>query len=92
MQITETIIRALSSLPLEQVQANFDRCLQAFIANPDKIISATDGAGQSYSKSLSGTAQEMVELWQEVLDYKNGIDSPGDTQIFNNLIIQVPNR
>ena len=92
MQITTTLIRALASLPAEDIAAQYERALQAFLQDPNAIISASDGAGQSYTRHLSGTAQEMLELWQSVKDYLAGVDTPGDTQIYHNVVIAIPNR
>lgn len=92
MQITTTLIRALASLPADEIAAQYNRALQAFLQDPNAIVSASDGAGQSYTRHLSGTAQEMLELWQSVKDWVDGVDAPGDTQIYHNVVIAIPNR
>lgn len=70
----------------------FNRALKLFMQDPNSIISASDGAGQSYSKSITATAQEVLELWQRVKDLQSGIDPDSDTQIYNNIIISPFNR
>lgn len=80
MQISATLIRAAATLPEETIRANLQRALDAFMESPDSIISASTGAGASYTKKISATAAEMVEFWQTVLDYKLGEPLTGNTQ------------
>ena len=49
------------------------------LANPEKIISASTGSGASYTKTVSMSASDLVELLTLALEYKkNGFVTSGN--------------
>lgn len=90
MQLTETIIAAVAeSFTAAELAEKKSEAVAAFLANPNAIVSASTGAGASYTKEISMTAQDAVELFSAALRYKNGEPPANPSQshpvIFNRI-------
>lgn len=71
MELNLVTIKAVSNLfTLNELQTELEKATMAMLQQPDKIISATTGAGSSYTKQISMSAQELVELLSYALEYK----------------------
>lgn len=72
MIISTPIIKAVAATydTVDALQQDLANAVQDMMANPDAIVSASTGAGASYSKQISMTAAERVELLSYALDYK----------------------
>lgn len=72
MEITTTIIKAVANTfpTTEALQEALNKAVSQMLENPDAIVSASTGAGASYSKQITMTAQDLVELLSYALEYK----------------------
>ena len=79
MNLSETVIKAVANLySLEQLEQELATAVKEMIENPERIISASTGAGASYTKALNMTSQELVELFTFAIEYKkNGFIGGG---------------
>lgn len=69
--ITEEIIIAIANaFSIEELQTKLTEATQAFLENPDRIISASTGSGASYSKSYNYLPQDLVTLYTYAIQYK----------------------
>ncbi len=76
MQITDTIIRAYAALyscvELRSMLADATRKL----GSGGLITSATTGAGTGYTRTIAMSPEEAIELYQRVIEYKQGRTVP----------------
>lgn len=80
MDLSVNIVRAVANLfSIEELQQNLHQATLALLENPDQIVSASTGAGASYTKQLNMRPQELVELLSCALEYKQsgGISTGG---------------
>lgn len=71
MDLSHTTISAVANIfSIEELQMNLKEATLKMIENPDQIVSASTGAGASYTKQLNMNAQELVELLSYALEYK----------------------
>lgn len=71
MDLTETVIKAVANLyTLDELRAELETAIKKMIKDPNCIISASTGAGASYTKSLNMTSGELVELLSLAVEYK----------------------
>lgn len=81
MNLSETTIKAIAELyTIEELKLNLNNAVQEMLQNPEKIISASTGSGASYTKTVTMSAVDMVELFSMAIEYKqNGfIGSSGN--------------
>lgn len=71
MTITHEIITSVASLyTLSELREELKNAVTNLLQNPDRIISASTGAGASYTKALNISSQEYVELLSYALQFK----------------------
>lgn len=71
MTISEELVISISNLyTVEELQLKLRDATEAFLANPERIVSATTGSGASYSKQANFLPSELVELYSYALNYK----------------------
>lgn len=71
MDLNITTISAVANIfTVDELQQNLKEATLKMLESPDAIISASTGAGASYTKQLNMTAQELVELLTYALEYK----------------------
>lgn len=84
MELTVNIIKAVANLyALDELQIELKEATTKMLQAPDAIISASTGAGASYTKQLNMTASELVELLSLALEYKQygSISTSGGSNI-----------
>lgn len=70
MNITPALIKAICSLYTpEQIKEKIAEFTTALLNNPDVIISASSGTGQSYSKQIVATPDKLIELFTYALEF-----------------------
>lgn len=74
MDLNLQVIKAVTSLySLEELEEELKKAVTEFLTNPERIVSASTGAGASYTKALNLSPQELVELLSACVEYsKNG--------------------
>lgn len=71
MDLSIITIKAVANLfTLSELHQELKNATLAMLQNPDAIVSASTGAGASYTKQLNMTATELVELLSLALEYK----------------------
>lgn len=71
---------------VDELQIELQKATIAMLENPNAIVSASTGAGASYQKMISMTAQDMVELFSYALEYKQtGVLSSGGSNIMHSV-------
>jgi hypothetical protein len=86
MNLSIQIIKAVAQMySIEELQTELQNAVKSMLENPERIVSASTGAGASYTKALNITAQELVELLSMALEFKqsNGVISNGGSNIMN---------
>lgn len=81
MNLSELKIKAVASLyTVEELETELKKATVEMLSNPEKIISASTGSGASYTKTVTMTAGDLVELLSYALEYKlnGGISSGGN--------------
>lgn len=80
MDLNFQVIKAVSSLySIEELETELKKAVTDFLQNPERIVSASTGAGASYTKALNLSPQELVELLSACVDFKkNGAISSGN--------------
>lgn len=93
MQLSEAIIKGVANaLSLEElIERHTDAVLQ-MLANPSAIVSASTGAGASYTKSIQMTASELVELLTYAINYKQSGTITNDGSQILDLVVMNPYR
>ena len=84
MNLSIQIIKAVAQMySIEELQTELQNAVKSMLENPERIVSASTGAGASYTKALNITAQELVELLSMALEFKqsNGVISNGGSNI-----------
>lgn len=70
MKITKTLIRSIAnSYTISELQCKIHEALEK-LGTGGVITSAASGGGTSYTRQITGTPDELVELYQRALDYK----------------------
>lgn len=70
MNITLPLIKAICTLYTpEEIKSKIAEFTAALLENPDVIISASSGTGQSYSKQIVATPDKLIELFSYALEY-----------------------
>lgn len=84
MEITYVTIKAVAELfSEEELRHNLADAVTQMLENPDQIVSASTGAGASYTKQLNMNAQELVELLSLCIEYKTSGTISGGNNIMN---------
>lgn len=86
MNLSIQIIKAVAQMySIEELQTELQNAVKSMLENPERIVSASTGAGASYTKALNITAQELVELLSMALEFKqsNGVISNGGSNIMS---------
>lgn len=86
MNLSIHIIKAVAQMySIEELQTELQNAVKSMLENPERIVSASTGAGASYTKALNITAQELVELLSMALEYKqsNGVITNGGSNIMH---------
>lgn len=86
MNLSIQIIKAVAQMySIEELQTELQNAVKSMLENPERIVSASTGAGASYTKALNITAQELVELLSMALEFKqsNEVISNGGSNIMN---------
>lgn len=80
MNLSEQVIKSVASIfTVEQLETELNKAVMEMLANPEKIISASTGSGASYTKTVSMSASDLVELLGYALEYKkNGFVTSGN--------------
>lgn len=93
MELSQAIIKGVAdALTLDELKERHTDAVLQMLANPAAIVSASTGAGASYTKSIQMTAAELVELLTYAINYKQyGIISSDGSQILD-LVIMNPYR
>lgn len=80
MNLSENVIKAVANIySVEELETELQKAVIEMLANPEKIISASTGSGASYTKTVSMSASDLVELLTLALDYKkNGFVTSGN--------------
>lgn len=80
MNLSEQVIKAVANIfTVEQLETELQKAVVEMLANPEKIISASTGSGASYTKTVSMSASDLVELLTFALEYKkNGFVTSGN--------------
>lgn len=80
MNLNEQVIKAVANIySVEELETELQKAVIEMLANPEKIISASTGSGASYTKTVSMSASDLVELLTLALDYKkNGFVTSGN--------------
>ena len=80
MNLNEQVIKAVANIySVEELETELQKAVIEMLANPEKIISASTGSGASYTKTVSMSASDLVELLTLALEYKkNGFVASGN--------------
>ena len=80
MNLSENVIKAVANIySVEELETELQKAVIEMLANPEKIISASTGSGASYTKTVSMSASDLVELLTLALEYKkNGFVTSGN--------------
>ena len=71
MNLSENVIKAVANIySVEELETELQKAVIEMLANPEKIISASTGSGASYTKTVSMSASDLVELLTLALEYK----------------------
>lgn len=89
MELSEAVIKGVAeALTIEELKERHTDAVLQMLANPAAIVSASTGAGASYSKQIQMTASELVELLTYAMNYKQyGIISSDGSQILDLVVI-----
>lgn len=69
--LSEEVVIAVANLySIEELQEELKSATLNLLSNPDRIISASTGAGASYTKALNMSPKDLVELLSYALKYK----------------------
>lgn len=72
MKITETILRAYATrYTVQELQRMLNDAMDK-LGTGSVITSASTGAGTGYTRTVTMTPEEAVELYQQAIDYKRG--------------------
>ena len=70
MNITPALIKAICTIySTDEIKSKIAEFTTALLENPDVIISASSGTGQSYSKQIVATPDKLIELFSYALEY-----------------------
>ena len=80
MNLSENVIKAVANIySVEELETELQKAVIEMLVNPEKIISASTGSGASYTKTVSMSASDLVELLTLALEYKkNGFVTSGN--------------
>lgn len=80
MNLNEQVIKAVANIySVEELETELQKAVIEMLENPEKIISASTGSGASYTKTVSMSASDLVELLTLALEYKkNGFVTSGN--------------
>ena len=89
MELSEAVIKGVAeALTFEELKERHTEAVLQMLANPAAIVSASTGAGASYTKAIQMTASELVELLTYAINYKqHGIISSDGSQILDLVVI-----
>lgn len=74
MKLTTTLIASVANTyTLEELQQRHADAVAAMLDNPDSIVSASTGAGASYTRQINARPAELVELYAAALAHKQGL-------------------
>lgn len=80
MNITDATIRAYAeNYTLQQLQAKLREAME-LLATGGVITQAATGGGTSYTRQITMSPAEAVELYQAAIDYKTG-NGPSRVQV-----------
>lgn len=89
MELSEAVIKGVAeALTLEELKERHTNAVLQMLANPAAIVSASTGAGASYTKAIQMTAAELVELLTYAINYKlYGVISNSGSQIMDVVVL-----
>lgn len=89
MELSEAIIKGVANaLTIEELKERHTEAVLQMLSNPSAIVSASTGAGASYTKQIQMTAQELVELLTFAINYKTyGVISNDGSQIMDIVVL-----
>lgn len=89
MELSEAVIKGVAeALTLEELKERHTDAVLQMLANPAAIVSASTGAGASYTKAIQMTAAELVELLTYAINYKTyGVISNSGAQIMDIVLL-----
>lgn len=71
MNISLPLVKAIAAIYTEEeIKEKIKEFTLAMIENPDVIITATSGTGQSYTKQIVATPDKLITLFSYALEYK----------------------
>ena len=74
MKLTTTLIASVAAtFTIEELRERHAAAVAAFLSDPDSIVSASTGAGASYTRQINARPAELVELYAAAIDYKQGL-------------------
>ena len=80
MVITKSLIVSIAQMyTVEQLQAKIVELIKDVETNGSSIISASTGAGASYTRRIEASRLELLELYQAALEYKLNGETVADT-------------
>lgn len=83
MNLNEQVIKAVANIySVEELETELQKAVTEMLANPEKIISASTGSGASYTKTVSMSASDLVELLGYALEYKKNGFVTGGNNVF----------
>lgn len=93
MEITQTLIRATAeAYTLEELQALRRDAIRKLAAEPDYIANVSTGGGASYARAQRVPLQQLVELYQRAIDYKQGTTTQAEVAQFATPVIYLLRR
>lgn len=91
MDINESLIISIANIhTVDELQLKLKEATEAFLANPDRIVSAATGSGASYSKQANYLPADLVELYTYALQYKRTGEIGGLAQNQWNVVTYYP--
>lgn len=78
MTITSELVRSVASMyTLEQLNDKIAGLITDLETNGSSIISASTGAGASYTRKIEASREDLLSLYSAAKDYKQGIVASG---------------
>ncbi len=76
MIITENLVKTIANMyTVEQLTMKITEMVSDLENNGSTIISASTGAGASYTRRIEASREDLISLYSAALDYKNGIEA-----------------
>lgn len=76
MIITRALVRSIAGMyTLEQLQEKINSMILDLETNGSSIVSASTGAGASYTRKIEASREDLISLYTAAIDYKQGIEA-----------------